>query len=110
MLHQESYISHLKHLIDDLENARKEVKEYKGVHKLKALGAVALASDKVGNQLRQWDKKFAQEGETLSDVDRLADIRAWLFTLPAYNRKKFYMDCSIDEAAQSGGIKVYIDG
>lgn len=108
MDYREAYIDHLQELIKDLEQARKDAKDFKGVHRMKAIQTIALAADKVGNQLRAWDKKFDRESEKLTDVERLDDLRTWLRTLPKALRRKFYRDCSVDELTEPDHVALQV--
>lgn len=106
---REKYPDHLLDLIADLESERIKVKQVLGVEaRVPLLSRIALASEKVGTQLRQWDKAQDRDARNLSDHQKLDDLRAWLLTLPYAYRKTFYERCALDELTLGKGVAISI--
>ncbi len=83
-----------------LHSERKALKKAEGLSdRTRLLLALAQATERIGNQLRAWDKKLDAEAEQLSDSERLDDMRKWLFTLPERLRRDFYKECSLEEVS-----------
>ena len=89
---------HLAEMAKLLNEEREKLKKssVKG-DRVNQLLKLAQSTERIGNQLRAWDKKLDAESEQLSDQERLEDMRHWLFSLPERLRRNFYSQCALDE-------------